>query len=136
MGCYTLIISLRRQKRICIGSLGRGCFPQGTYLYTGSARNSLRGRLSRHLIKRRKRIHWHIDYLLQCPETRVKKVLIYAPARQECDLNQRIGRLPGAEVIMKGFGASDCSFGCPSHLYYFPKKSPPRIGWQAATLKV
>lgn len=127
MGCYTLVISLQKKKWIHIGRLGKGYFPQGTYLYTGSARNSLRGRLSRHLSKRRKRNHWHIDYLLRCPEARMKYVLIYPPTRQECALNRRIAGLAGAEVIMKGFGASDCAFGCPAHLYYFRRKSPQRV---------
>lgn len=135
-GCYTLVISLRKKKWIHIGSLGKGCFPHGIYLYTGSAMNGLRGRLSRHLDNRPKRRHWHIDYLLMCPEARVKKVLIYPPTRQECDLNQRVGKLPGAAVILKGFGASDCAFGCPAHLYYFSKNRPPRVGRQGTIFKV
>jgi len=126
-GCYTLVISLRKKKRIRIGSLGASDFPQGIYLYTGSAKNGLRSRLSHHLGKRAKRNHWHIDYLLQCPEARVKYVLIYPPTRQECALNRQIARLAGAEAIFKGFGASDCVFGCPAHLYYFRKKSPQRV---------
>ena len=126
-GRYTLVVSLPKKKWIRIGSLGKRCFPQGTYLYTGSAMNSLWGRLSRHLTKRAKRNHWHIDYLLQCPEAHVKEVLIYAPTWQECDLNQRIARLAGAQTIMEGFGSSDCSFGCPAHLYYFPQAKIPAL---------
>lgn len=125
-GRYTLVVSLPKKKWIRIGSLGKRCFPQGTYLYTGSAMNSLWGRLSRHLSKRAKRNHWHIDYLLQCPAAHVKEVLIYAPAWQECDLNQRISRLSGAQAIMRGFGSSDCRGGCRSHLYYFPRRNAPR----------
>ena len=128
-GCYSLVIILPKKKWIRIGSLGKICFPQGTYLYTGSAMNSLRGRLSRHLNNRPKRSHWHIDYLLQCPEAHVKEVLIYAPTWRECDLNQRISRLPGAQAIMRGFGSSDCTRGCPAHLYYFSKNSPLRKVW-------
>jgi len=128
-GRYSLVISLRRKRWIRVGSLGKGCFPPGTYLYTGSALKGLWGRLSRHLRKRGKRVHWHIDYLLRCPEAQVKRVLIYPPTRQECALNQRIAALAGAQVIMKGFGASDCIFGCSAHLYYFPKKSALRKVW-------
>ena len=134
-GRYTLVVSLPKKKWIRIGSLGKRCFPQGTYLYTGSAMNSLWGRLSRHLNNRPKRSHWHIDYFLKCPGPRVKKVLIYPPSRQECDLNQRVGRLPGAEVIVKGFGASDCTSGCPAHLYYFPRKSPPGMRLEGISFK-
>ena len=128
-GRYTLVVSLPKKEWIRIGSLGKRCFPQGTYLYTGSAMNSLRGRLSRHLNNRPKRSHWHIDYFLKCPGSRVKEVFIYPPIRQECDLNQLIAKLPGAEVIVQGFGASDCASGCPAHLYYFPKNSPLRKVW-------
>ena len=134
-GRYSLVIILPKKKWIRIGSLGKICFPQGTYLYTGSAMNSLWGRLSRHLSKSPKRNHWHIDYLLQCSAARVKEVLLYAPAWQECDLNQRISRLPGAQAIMRGFGASDCTRGCPAHLYYFSRKSPPRMRLEGISFK-
>lgn len=88
--------------------------------------NGLIGRLSHHLSKRTKKIYWHIDYLLKCPEAHVKKVVVYPGAsRKECRLNQRMATLPGAKVILKGFGASDCCSGCPSHLFYFFKT--PRV---------
>ena len=119
-GCYSLVISLRKKKWIRVGSLGRARFPSGIYLYTGSAMNSLWGRLSRHLRKRNKKNHWHIDYLLKCPEADIKRVMIYPTAtRQECSLNQRIAKFPAAKVILKRFGASDCISGCSSHLFYF-----------------
>ena len=124
-GCYTLVIDLRKKNWIQVGSLGKAYFPPGTYLYTGSAMNGLRGRLSRHLRKRNKKSHWHIDYLLRCPEAYVKEVLIYAPTRQECRLNQRVTTLRGAKVILKGFGASDCISRCISHLVYFARKYSP-----------
>ena len=135
-GCYTLVISLREKKWIRVGSLGKACFPQGIYLYTGSAMNGLRGRLSHHLRKRNKKSHWHIDYLLKCLEAHVKGVLTYpAPTRQECRHNQRIATLPGASVILKGFGASDCSSGCAIHLAYFGGKiSSARITQEVARI--
>lgn len=86
--------------------------------------NGLIGRLSHHLSKKSKKIHWHIDYLLRCPEAHIKTVLIYpSRTRQECRLNQRIAALPGAKVIVKGFGASDCISGCASHLFYLREKT-------------
>lgn len=128
-GCYTLVISLRRKKWIQVGRSGGTCFPQGAYLYTGSAMSSLNGRLSRHLRRRNKKSHWHIDYLLKSPEAYIKKILIYpASTSKECRLNQRITSFPGAKVILKGFGASDCHSGCISHLVYFSRKySPERV---------
>lgn len=125
-GSYTLVIGLRRKRWIQVGRLGRACFPRGTYLYTGRAMIGLRTRLGRHLRRKNKKTRWHIDYLLKCPEAHVKKVVVYPGAsRKECRLNQRMATLPGAKVILKGFGASDCCSGCPSHLFYFFKT--PRV---------
>jgi Uri superfamily endonuclease len=121
-GSYTLVISLLKKQWIKVGSLGTALFPAGTYLYTGSAMNGLRGRLSRHLRKTNKKGRWHIDYLLKHPEAQIRQILIYPPAPdQECRQNRRISALPGSKVVLKGFGSSDCRMGCGSHLFYLSK---------------
>ncbi|MBI4490009.1 MAG: DUF123 domain-containing protein [Deltaproteobacteria bacterium] len=103
--------------------MGKVRFPAGIYAYTGSAKNGLRGRLSYHLKKRNKKGHWHIDYLLKCPEAQIQKILIYlGSTQQECRLSQGIAALPHAKVILQGFGASDCLSGCASHLVYFARQ--------------
>jgi Uri superfamily endonuclease len=118
-GCYSLIIALGRHKTVRIGRLGVGLFPKGTYVYTGSAMAGLAARLQRHL-NRKKKLHWHIDYLLTQPEARIAGVLLYAPAPdQECRQNQKIAGLPGATMVLRKFGASDCKAGCGSHLFFF-----------------
>jgi Uri superfamily endonuclease len=120
-GCYSLIIDLTRKKTIRVGKLGESVFPAGTYVYTGSAMNGLRARLKRHCAKTKK-IHWHIDHLLTLPDARIKKIILYPAAPgQECRQNKRIATRPGAAVILKNFGASDCKSGCGSHLLYFAK---------------
>jgi Uri superfamily endonuclease len=120
-GCYSLIIELKRQKIIRVGGLGQTVFPAGTYVYTGSAMNGLGARLRRHCAKTKK-IHWHIDYLLRLPEARVRQIILYPAAPgQECRQNKRIAARPGATVILKNFGASDCKSGCTSHLLFFPR---------------
>lgn len=125
-GCYTLVIALRKGKRIRIGKLGKAYFPGGIYLYTGSAMNGLRTRLSHHVKKRNKRSRWHIDYLLKSPETHIRQLFVYpGRTRQECRISQRILQFPGASVILKDFGASDCVSGCPSHLAHVRKKISP-----------
>lgn len=119
-GCYSLIITLKRRKTIRVGKLGVARFPAGTYVYTGSATKGLAARVRRHC-RRKKKIHWHIDHLLTLPDARVKKIITYPPARhQECRQNQRIAARPGAAVILRGFGSSDCASRCPSHLFFFP----------------
>jgi Uri superfamily endonuclease len=118
-GCYSLIIALRRPKTVCVGKLGATTFPKGIYVYTGSALNGLAPRLRRHC-RRDKKLHWHIDYLLALPETKIQKVIIY-PAKPgaECRQTQRIAALPGAAMVLKRFGATDCKSRCASHLSYF-----------------
>ena len=118
-GCYSLIITLKRQKKIRVGKLGVARFPAGTYIYTGSAMKGLAARLRRHC-RRKKKIHWHIDHLLTLPAARVKRIIIYPPApHQECRQNQRIAARGGATAILRRFGASDCQSGCASHLFFF-----------------
>jgi sugar fermentation stimulation protein A len=130
-GCYTLTISLRKKLSLRIGSLGRARFPSGIYLYTGSALNGLRIRLSRHLRKGNKRCHWHIDCFLKCPQACVQEIWLYPGAgRRECYVNQRVATLPGAKIFVNGFGVSDCNAGCKSHLIYFSQK--PTSRFQAA----
>ena len=64
-GCYCLIINLDKNSEIRIGrKLGKIKFKKGTYVYVGSAMNSLESRLKRHLSDEKK-MHWHIDYLLK-----------------------------------------------------------------------
>jgi Uri superfamily endonuclease len=132
-GCYSLIINLKQKKKIRVGKLGVALFPKGTYVYTGSAMNGLGARLRRHM-SRKKKLHWHIDYLLALPEARIEKILCYPPAPdQECRQNQRIAALPGALVILKNFGASDCKSSCSSHLFFFSKDfAPPVVGSSVA----
>lgn len=120
-GCYTLVIVLPKPTSIRVGELGAALFPSGFYLYTGSAMSGLRARIARHLRKSKKR-HWHIDYLLGASGARVNEIVTHvSPSREECRHNQRIARLPGAKIILPGFGSSDCRDGCPSHLIYFTR---------------
>jgi Uri superfamily endonuclease len=108
---YQLHIVLARSQWIGIGRLGRFQFPAGRYLYTGSARRNLTARVRRHLAKQ-KTLRWHIDYLLAKPQARVTTVELFAEG--ECRCNQQVN----GELIVPGFGASDCRAGCGSHLKY------------------
>jgi len=108
---YQLSITLSRPVRVEIGRLGVFDFPSGRYIYTGSAIRNLGARIARHL-RREKRLRWHIDYLLAVPEAAVTGVERFAQA--ECELNCNTT----GEVVVAGFGASDCRAGCGSHLKY------------------
>jgi Uri superfamily endonuclease len=108
---YQLTITLTRPARVEIGRLGIFNFPPGRYIYTGSARRNLEARIARHL-RREKRLRWHIDYLLAVPEAAVTGIERFVQA--ECELNSNTT----GEVLVAGFGASDCRAGCGSHLKY------------------
>lgn len=108
---YQLEILVTRTMRLTIGRLGTYAFPAGHYVYTGSARRHFEARVARHL-RQEKTLRWHIDWLLTAPGVSILKVRRSAQA--ECLLNQRTG----GEILIPGFGASDCQAGCGSHLRY------------------
>ena len=110
-GTYQLAIALQHAVRCNVGKFGVVAFPKGRYIYTGSAKRHLAARVARHLGSR-KRLHWHIDYLLAQPGSRVTGVLTFAAT--ECEINKRT---PG-QIVVPGFGSSDCRAGCGSHLKF------------------
>lgn len=150
-GAYVLYISIKKNCKIKIGSLGVIEFSAGTYVYIGSAMGlhstSLNNRISRHVrtaisaieqksqdnentkkmekkeirqIKKPKN-RWHIDYLLQDPNTSIIKIaIIPSKYKIECEISQIYQEF----IINKGnklifiprFGSSDCKI-CQSHLF-------------------
>lgn len=114
-GAYHLVIHLAKRTTLRVGRLGQFAFPAGYYVYTGSAMGGLEARLARHR-RRRKTLHWHIDYLLRRAEL-VDVVVIPSERSIECERNLRVLRMEGAEVVAPGFGSSDCR--CSAHLAWF-----------------
>jgi Uri superfamily endonuclease len=108
---YQLIIEVTKSQNILIGQLGRFDFPVGRYVYTGSARRNLPARVRRHL-KSNKMPRWHVDYLLNSKDVHVMGLNF--SSHMECVLNQSCN----GEILMPGFGASDCRHQCRSHLKY------------------
>jgi Uri superfamily endonuclease len=117
-GTYLLLASLDQPTPIGVGRLGVFTFPGGWYIYVGSALGSggLKARLDRHR-RRNKRLHWHIDYLLQRAEIEASWT-IRSAARLECVLAARVCKLPQAQILVPRFGASDCR--CAGHLTHVP----------------
>ncbi len=106
---YQLLIEVDTPVRVRIGRLGSFDFPAGLYCYTGSALRHFDARVARHLAGAKK-MHWHIDYLLAAPGVHVREVRRHADG--ECAVNQRcVG-----EIVVVGFGSSDCRLRCGSHL--------------------
>lgn len=115
-GVYALVLRVSTNSPIEIGRLGKTEFPEGIYVYVGSAMNSLQGRISRHL-RHAKRKHWHIDYLLDGIIAKPLGVAWKPTSRRiECSVSRRISS--SASMSVEDFGCSDCD--CASHLHYFP----------------
>ena len=119
-GIYCLWICLQRSARIRVGRLGRFLFPPGYYAYVGSAQRGLRARIARHC-RRKKRLHWHVDFLLT--RARIMRVIVLRGARlDECRLAAGLGKQQGAKCLIPRFGASDCR--CATHLWLFGGHTP------------
>ncbi|WP_263769206.1 GIY-YIG nuclease family protein [Propionivibrio soli] len=106
---YQLLIEVAVPVTVRVGCFGTFEFPAGQYVYTGSAMRNLEARVKRHLATE-KRLRWHIDFLLAAPGVRICEVRRFVEA--ECTVNERTK----GEVVVAGFGASDCRHRCGSHL--------------------
>ncbi|MHA2005819.1 MAG: GIY-YIG nuclease family protein [Promethearchaeota archaeon] len=121
-GSYILVTYLPEPVEIDIGALGMLLFNEGFYLYIGSAMGnsgsaSLVNRVKRHVLpSNKKKLHWHIDYLLNYENITIMKIyIIPSLQRLECSIAMELMDL--ANDFLRGFGSSDCN--CKSHLYYF-----------------
>ena len=123
-GTYVLIIYISSSLRFTAGSLGVQTLPPGHYTYTGSAlgkgATGMPGRIMRHL-NPRKNYFWHIDHLLETENSRVVSVItVLSDRKLECTINHIIRVNMDTQVLIPGFGASDCQANCSSHLLYLP----------------
>ncbi len=121
-GSYILVLFLSKKVEIEIGALGALSFFKGYYLYVGSAMGNfgsatLENRVKRHLTdSANKKIHWHIDYLLNDEFFLITKLYIVPSLmRLECVIARDIMEV--SDSFIKNFGSTDCS--CKSHLFYF-----------------
>jgi len=106
---YILFIQLENARTIKIGALGKYRFRKGHYVYVGSAKRNFHHRINRHL-RQKKRIHWHIDYLLRY--ARIIKICSSGLAEDKvADILSTMMQVP-----VPRFGASDKKN--KSHLFY------------------
>jgi sugar fermentation stimulation protein A len=111
---YILLLHLPARRRIRVGRLGLVGFEPGVYLYVGSGGRSPIKRIRRH-VRRRKRKHWHIDFLT-VHSTVIGAFILEADTSLECIIARALARR--FEPIA-GFGSSDCR--CGSHLFFAGK---------------
>ncbi len=108
---YILLIFLPSEIESMIGKLGELKFKRGYYVYVGSARKNFEHRIRRHLSKKKK-LFWHIDYLLSDGRASVKKVFYV-----DSDIEHALAKVFEKEFeVVKKFGSSDCK--CSGHLFY------------------
>ena len=112
-GTYCLLIKVNNTFEKHIGALGKIKFEKGFYAYIGSAMNSIEARVKRHLRKEKKK-HWHIDYLMESRSAKIKKIYIKeSQTKEECKVAKKIESI--ANEVIEKFGASDCE--CKGHLF-------------------
>ncbi|MBN2242730.1 MAG: GIY-YIG nuclease family protein [Acidobacteria bacterium] len=118
-GAYTLHLKVEGRTRVRVGSLGDVVLEAGNYVYVGSARKSIEGRIARHrrlANEKTGKLRWHIDYLLT--HSGIELVgLEPHPGCRECDIARSVASLKGASAPVPRFGASDCRWGCAAHLF-------------------
>jgi Uri superfamily endonuclease len=118
-GAYLLRLLLKESVSLNPGALKRISLPAGEYIYVGSARRGITGRIARHqrLAEAKKgKLHWHIDYLLVHPQVRITGIQALA-GKDECVVSKRLASVKGVSVPVPRFGSSDCRSGCKAHLY-------------------
>jgi len=94
--------------------------PEGIYIYIGSAKGGLKTRLKRHS-GCRKRLHWHIDYLLENKSTHILGFYIWKD-KEESEIVKELQRLNGID----GFGASDSRWR--THLFHWRENAVKNKG--------
>jgi Uri superfamily endonuclease len=122
-GTYVLVLRCSTTRTVQIGRIGAVRLSPGWYLYVGSAfgPGGLRARIGHHA-RRAARPHWHVDYIRRY--TSLEFVLYRCEVHCEHEWAKRIGIAPDADVVLRGFGSSDCA--CATHLFRF-EPSPGSI---------
>ena len=113
-GVYIIVLKVRGVVDVSVGSLGNIRFYPGYYLYVGSGMNGLSSRMSRHL-KKRKNIHWHIDYLVDVADD-VRAYPIRGMQTSDNHLSERVSEVYKSAI--PGFGSSDSRH--ETHLFFSP----------------
>ena len=135
-GVYVLVIQIEKNLTTTIGALGQVGFQRGIWAYVGSATGagstSLENRIRRHFtdektvhwhvrrhLRESKSTHWHIDYLLKTNASPLRAIWTEANRGAECDLAGEMNKSPQFVAGPRGFGSSDCTRGCGTHLFRF-----------------
>ena len=124
-GTYALILSCTTGRALQIGRFGQLPMRPGFYVYIGSAfgPGGVRARIAHHL-EPAARPYWHIDFLRTATDL-AEVWYTYDLWRWEHQWAALVARMPGATLLLPGFGASDCT--CAAHLYFFATRPSQRV---------
>lgn len=113
-GSYILEFRLARPVELDAGRFEGHRVGPGRVRYYGSARGpgGIAARVNRHLDDANETLHWHIDYLTSLAS--VDRVYV-EPGADECELVERDRRDETWQIVVSGFGATDCA-SCDAHL--------------------
>jgi Uri superfamily endonuclease len=113
-GAYILELNVEDRLSLQVGKLGQVDFEPGRYLYVGSAYGpgGIAARVTRHLKRKGRRLHWHIDYLSAVIGVQRAWCL---PGGDECEIVSTLLTDQRTTTPFAGFGSSDCS-RCSAHL--------------------
>jgi Uri superfamily endonuclease len=119
-GAYVLYLDVQRPLTLWAGAVLKAIFlPAGHYVYVGSARRGIAGRIARHrrlAEQKAGNLHWHIDYLLAHPRIQLTGDAALGGCL-ECDVSRQIAARRGVSAPIPNFGSTDCRSGCKAHLY-------------------
>ncbi len=121
------MLAVPEEFQLKVGRLGICTFPSGNFVYLGSAHGvgGLRARLAHHS-RIAQAPHWHLDYLRPYAEITGGWMVIEAQINHpplECAWSLSLAAMAGCYAPVAGFGASDCVFGCPAHLFALQEKT-------------
>ena len=127
-GVYALVIQIEKNLTTTVGALGQVWFQKGIWIYVGSATGTgstnLENRIRRHFTDE-KAVHWHIDYLLKANASPLRAIWAEASRKAECNLAREMNKSPQFMAGPRGFGSSDCTRGCGTHLFRFTGLGKP-----------
>ncbi len=127
-GVYALVIHIEKNLTTTIGALGEIKFQRGIWTYVGSATGTgstnLENRIRRHFTDE-KAVHWHIDYLLKTNAIPLRAIWAESDRAAECNLAGEMNKSPLFVAGPRGFGSSDCTKGCGTHVFRFTGLGKP-----------
>lgn len=116
---YCLFLNHRVRESVRVGAHGEIHWSEGWTVYVGRSSYGWTSRLKRLAgPKAPTNRHWHVDYLIDRPTSRLELVVPVAESgSRECDLADWFDRSAEVRVLSEGFGASDCEEGCGAHAF-------------------